>query len=217
MNRGLPSPFFHNFSEPVVCVTGPRGRTTWETNLIGSFLQRVAGVMACSRKRTGRARAVHVGLATLMLLASAAAASANVAPSEIQLHGSSVREHAPGDTIVGILKVVDDDESDTHTLALVPGDRADDNALFAVLGDTLRTVDEFDYETCNGFAIRIRAEDSAGAGIEQETAFHVFVVYPGFVSRLNDYWDANAAVKQASIDRLEGESLDYFWVYPFPS
>lgn len=81
-------------------------------------------------------------------------------PTDITLSNDSVYENLPQSTIVGYLSTTDADVGDTFTYSLVSGTGDADNASFYILGDELRTVDVFDYESATTKSIRIETEDS---------------------------------------------------------
>jgi murein DD-endopeptidase MepM/ murein hydrolase activator NlpD len=88
-------------------------------------------------------------------------------PTDILLDRASVPEHRPPSTRVGRLSAVDADHGDWHTFELVSGSGGQDNHLFTVEGDTLRTAVAFDYELRSSYSIRIRVTDSGGLWTEK--------------------------------------------------
>ncbi len=86
----------------------------------------------------------------------------NDAPTEISLSNISIPEDATVGTTVGSLSTVDQDSLDSHSYALVAGTGDDDNALFAVVGNELRTASLFDFESQSSFSIRLQSTDSGG-------------------------------------------------------
>jgi hypothetical protein len=154
---------------------------------------------------------IYIWLVVDVFLVTPTTLRANVSPSDIILSGASVRECQPRGMIVGILKAVDQDMTDTHTFSLVPGPGSEDNSLFFIRHDTLRTAATFDFAVRNRCNIRIRAEDSQGATTEKQ--FHGDVMPPSFVATVQDYFAMNGSVQQASIAQFDREALDYFWAY----
>jgi hypothetical protein len=136
---------------------------------------------------------------------------AAVPPVDLTLNSATVREGQPAGTIVGILKAVDPDPGDSHTFALVSGEGADDNALFATSADTLRTAAVLNYTTHDRFRIRLREQD--GIGYSFEKPFTITVTPPSFVNALQNYFVANPAVSNASLAMFDQATLDFFWVY----
>ncbi len=90
------------------------------------------------------------------------------APTAIALNPSSMAENQPINTVVGTLSTTDPDAGDTFTYTLVAGAGSADNASFNILGNSLRTSAVFDYETKNGYSIRVRSTDSGGLFFEQQ-------------------------------------------------
>jgi murein DD-endopeptidase MepM/ murein hydrolase activator NlpD len=81
-------------------------------------------------------------------------------PTDILLDRASVPEHRSPGTRVGSLSAVDADHGDWHTFELINGSGGQDNHLFTIEGDTLRTTVSFDYELRSSYSIRMRVTDS---------------------------------------------------------
>jgi hypothetical protein len=81
-------------------------------------------------------------------------------PTSIELSRFSVPEHRPPGTLVGLLDASDADHGDWHTFTLASGSGSQDNALFAISGNELRTNVSFDYELRQSYAVRLRVTDS---------------------------------------------------------
>jgi uncharacterized delta-60 repeat protein len=81
-------------------------------------------------------------------------------PKTISLSSATVAENQPAQTIVGTLSSTDDDAGDTFTYSLVAG--GTDNALFSVVGNSLRSAASLDHEAGAVRTIRVRSTDSAG-------------------------------------------------------
>ena len=96
----------------------------------------------------------------------------NQAPTDIFPSSSSVDENEPIGTVVGTLATVDGDNSagDSHTYALVAGEGDDDNVLFAIDGETLKTAAVFDHEAKETYGIRMRSTDAYGYSFEKAIA-----------------------------------------------
>ena len=71
---------------------------------------------------------------------------ANAAPTALDLNGSTILENQPAGTLVGHLYASDPDANSSLTFSLVRGKGSDDNHLFYLEGDKLRTHGTFDYE-----------------------------------------------------------------------
>ncbi|MBW7476074.1 cadherin domain-containing protein [Paenibacillus oenotherae] len=95
------------------------------------------------------------------------ATDANDAPSDITLTGTEVDENESIGTVIGTLDAVDEDASNTFTYSLAAGSGDTDNASFAIVGNELRTDDDFNHETKDSYSIRIRVTDSASGTYEE--------------------------------------------------
>jgi gliding motility-associated-like protein len=87
----------------------------------------------------------------------------NDAPSDIILSSYLMAENTPSATAIGTLSVVDLDLADTHTLTLVAGAGSTDNALVAIVGNTLQTNASYNFESQDSLFIRIQAADPFNA------------------------------------------------------
>jgi murein DD-endopeptidase MepM/ murein hydrolase activator NlpD len=88
-------------------------------------------------------------------------------PTGILLSRASVPEHYPSGTRVGFLSAIDADQGDWHTYHLVSGSGDQDNHLFAIDEDVLRSATWFDYEVRSSYSVRIRVIDSGDLWHEQ--------------------------------------------------
>jgi gliding motility-associated-like protein len=84
----------------------------------------------------------------------------NNIPSDIALSNLTVQENTPASTLVGTLKVIDDDVTDTHILSLLDGTGFEDNAFFEIKNGAVYSKSVFDFETKSSYIIRVQAEDS---------------------------------------------------------
>ena len=86
------------------------------------------------------------------------------APYNLALDNSSILENMRSGTPVGKLSVEDQDARDRHTfhLATDPEGGENDNALFELRKNQLRSAASFDFETNPSYTIHIEARDSAG-------------------------------------------------------
>ena len=91
----------------------------------------------------------------------------NRPPEDILLSHASVPELEESGTTVGILTAVDPDEDEVHTFELVAGEGDDDNALFAIDADLLKTAAVLDYYEQTSHSVRIRATDLGGLHVEK--------------------------------------------------
>jgi hypothetical protein len=85
-----------------------------------------------------------------------------VAPTDIALSASSVRENLPAGTVVGTFSTTDADIGDSFVYALVSGTGAADNASFSIVGNELRTTKIFSVAAQPSHAIRVQSTDAAG-------------------------------------------------------
>ena len=95
------------------------------------------------------------------------------APTGIQLAPNLVPENSNAGTDIGVLTVLDPDQGDTHTLALVSGNGGDDNDYFNLSkgrsGITLETAPDvtFDFESKPVYDLLVQATDKDGLTYEQ--------------------------------------------------
>ncbi|MBR1850616.1 MAG: hypothetical protein IJ789_04490, partial [Bacteroidales bacterium] len=90
----------------------------------------------------------------------------NTAPTEILLSDTLFAENAPVGTVVATLSTVDNDVDLPFVYSLVEGFGDNDNALFQVVGNELRTAASF---ACTGryeFLVRLRTTDITGLSFE---------------------------------------------------
>jgi hypothetical protein len=151
-----------------------------------------------------------VALGGLLLLQPVKGRAA-VPPSDVALNSTSVRQGQPAGTIVAILKEVASDTEDSHIHTLVAGEGAEDNPLFAISGDTLRTAAVLNYTNQSRFSIRLRTMDDTGGSFERQLT--VAVTPPSMVAAMDAYLAVNPAVANAAVALFDKETLDYFWVY----
>jgi mRNA-degrading endonuclease HigB of HigAB toxin-antitoxin module len=97
----------------------------------------------------------------------------NEAPTEVLLTSNVVAEDTPAGTVVGLLSADDANAGDVHTFELVAGDGDVDNEAFEIVGQELRTVATFDFETQNEYHIRVRATDLGGLSVETALVIQV--------------------------------------------
>ena len=95
------------------------------------------------------------------------ALTTNRVPTGVTLSAARLAENAAAGTVVGTLAGIDPDIGDPQTLGLVPGDGADDNASFAIVGGQLRATAAFDFETRRSASIRVRTTDALGQSFDK--------------------------------------------------
>ena len=95
-------------------------------------------------------------------------------PTAISLSNDSIGENDPIGTQVGIFSTEDPDLDDEHTYSLIAGDGTNDadNAKFDIVGDTLITASEIDYETQQQFYIYVQTKD-----LFENTYAQEFIIY----------------------------------------
>ncbi len=91
----------------------------------------------------------------------------NEKPTDLILSATELLENSPIGTAIGNFRITDQDANDSHTLTLVSGVGADDNARFTVVGKELRSNDNLDFERQTLYSIRVRATDANGLWIEK--------------------------------------------------
>ena len=91
----------------------------------------------------------------------------NVAPAELVLDGNIFYEYVPENTYIGTFSTTDDVENQTFVYELVSGEGGDDNALFTIVGDELRTDTTFMCSRQTEYSIRVRSTDIGGMYIEK--------------------------------------------------
>jgi hypothetical protein len=92
---------------------------------------------------------------------------ANDAPTDINLSNQRLAENLPIGSSVGTLSASDPDSGDTHSFSLVSGTGSDDNYLFTISDNTLKTAASLDYEEKTTRSIRVQADDSRGGAFEK--------------------------------------------------
>jgi gliding motility-associated-like protein len=97
----------------------------------------------------------------------------NDVPSDIILSKDSVQELEAPNTVVATFSSTDEDAGATHSYTLVSGTGDTDNALFAILGNTLYTTATyiFNHQT---YSLRVRTTDNGGLFFEKVLAIKVY-------------------------------------------
>ena len=91
----------------------------------------------------------------------------NNPPTDILLSANTIEENSPEGTAIGNFAVEDEDTDDSHTLALVAGEGADNNDLFSINNNSLVSAATFDFETTTELSIRLSATDEASQVVEK--------------------------------------------------
>lgn len=118
--------------------------------------------------------------------------SINDVPDTIELSNNTIDERVVLGTVVGLFSTEDVDAGDEHVYSFVSdGGVFDvDNGAFVIVGDTLKTNAEIDYEVQNSYSILVQSDDEQG-GIKvlnfiinvndvDETAVEDFYNHPAF-------------------------------------
>ncbi len=105
----------------------------------------------------------------------------NEAPSELTLSALSIDENLPAGTVVGDLRLMDEDNGDSHTYFL--SGTSEDNAFFNIDGNQLKPIEALNYESQASYSIEITAEDNGG-----------LMVTEGFTILVIDQNDAPSAI-----------------------
>ncbi|CAB1063265.1 T1SS secreted agglutinin RTX, partial [Olavius sp. associated proteobacterium Delta 1] len=90
----------------------------------------------------------------------------NEAPLGITLTNSAISENQPAGATVGTFLTTDQDIGQIHLYSLAAGLDDDDNALFTISNDELRTAASFDFETKSTCKIRVKTDDQHGGAFE---------------------------------------------------
>jgi len=116
----------------------------------------------------------------------------NDAPDTILLSNDTIDERVVLGTAVGLFTTTDVDAGDTHTYTFASdgGIHDVDNAAFTIVGDTLKTNAEVDYELQNSYSILVQSDDGQGGtktvnftitvNDVNETAVEDFYMHPAF-------------------------------------
>lgn len=97
----------------------------------------------------------------------------NSAPTAIMLSNSQIAENNAVGDLIGTLTSTDADSEDSFTYSLVTGTGDTDNASFTINGDQLLAAVAFDFESQNGFDIRIQTEDGNGGTFAQSLSINI--------------------------------------------
>ena len=93
---------------------------------------------------------------------------ANVAPTNISLSSSSIRENLAAGNSAGSFFTQDANAGDTFVVTLVSGAGSTDNARFTIdAAGNLKTASSFNFETQSSYTIRVRSTDQGGLFVEQ--------------------------------------------------
>jgi len=100
----------------------------------------------------------------------------NEPPLGITMTNSAIPENQPIGTTVGTFLTTDQDIGQIHLYSFADGVNDDDNALFTIFNDELRTGASFDFETKSTYKIRVRTDDQHGGAFEEKLTITVIDV-----------------------------------------
>lgn len=100
----------------------------------------------------------------------------NVPPRALSINCACLLPGSPPETIVGILRTLDPDPGDSHTLSLVAGEGDADNDKFLIRDGVLVTATTLNFDGRAQYQVRIQARDAAGAILQQ--AFEILPATP---------------------------------------
>ncbi|MBI1348038.1 hypothetical protein GC163_17330 [bacterium] len=89
-------------------------------------------------------------------------------PYALGLSASGIVENLPSGTPIGTFSTSDPDTGDSHTYKFVTGAGSDDNSMFRIAGNQLRTGKKFNFEENSSYSIRVRTIDQDGLYFEQQ-------------------------------------------------
>jgi len=97
---------------------------------------------------------------------------ANDLPTDILLPSDSIAENAGSNSTVGVFSSTDEDSGETFTYSFetVTGN---DNALFNIVGNSLRARQSFDFEQQNTYFINVRTTDSQGGVYSEQIQINI--------------------------------------------
>ena len=97
----------------------------------------------------------------------------NELPTNLNLTGSTILENQPVGTAIGLFGNNDPDFNDSHIYTLEPGSGGQDNLLFDIVGNELRSFQSYDFETKSTYNVRVRVTDRVGGFIEAPFVINV--------------------------------------------
>jgi hypothetical protein len=118
----------------------------------------------------------------------------NESPTGVALDNTSIQEGLAVGSVVGRLKAVDPDQTDTFSYALVPGPGDEGNAFFQINGDQLLTAAVLKHQTAASYNLRVQVTDSAGQTSTSQLTVTVSPVYAIDLADSNsnglpDWWE----------------------------
>ena len=159
-----------------------------------------------------------LGLSTRQIL-QVAVLNTNEAPNAVALSPDSIPENAALGTTIGKLITTDIDGDNVFRYEFATGAGSDDNGLFSLVGDQLRTASNYDFDVKNLYTIRVRTFDLGGLTVEQQLLVNITNVNdpPTAVVLSNSTVPENSPIGTlvgsfASIDADDGDTHTYSFV-----
>ena len=121
----------------------------------------------------------------------------NTAPIDLVLNGNSFYEYDPINSMIGTLYTLDNDVNLPFIYELVAGEGDDDNSLFTIEGNTLRTNDTYVCSHQTEYSVRIRTTDIGGLSFEKSFDLNEIIQHQTPILRLNK-------------EICEGSSIDFY-------
>ena len=121
----------------------------------------------------------------------------NTAPIDLVLNGNSFYEYDPVNTLIGTLLTLDNDMNLPFVYELVAGEGDDDNSLFTIEGNTLRTNATFVCSRQTEYSVRIRTTDIGGLSFEKSFDLNEIIQHVTPITRLN-------------MEICDGSSIDFY-------
>jgi subtilisin-like proprotein convertase family protein len=156
-------------SVTIAIVSGPGGEDNGNFQLVGRDLFSTASFdFETKRLLSVLFEATDgSGLSTRQIL-QIAVTNVNEAPTSVALTPDSIPESAIVGTTIGNLITTDIDGDNVFRYEFITGAGSDDNSLFTILGDQLKTNATFDFDAKNLYTVRVRAIDLGGLSVEQQ-------------------------------------------------
>jgi gliding motility-associated-like protein len=123
----------------------------------------------------------------------------NYKPTDIILSYNKVEENGTARTLIGILKGVDPEPTETFSFLL--NNLRSDDSYFEIKGDTLYSKFDFDFEQKNEYTISVTTKDSKGATFQKDLLISVI--------DKNDHPVVNDAVFEIAEDSPENTNIGY--------
>lgn len=118
----------------------------------------------------------------------ASAAQLNQAPTDLILDSRIIDENSSLSTLMGTLRTIDPNASDTFVYSLTGGIGGDDNASFTIEPDgRIFSAVSFDFETKSNYSIRVLSTDQDGLSIERSFTIHIEDINEFGENRLTDF------------------------------